>query len=84
MAQNQGILSVEGFTGVAGGLLFFAFWDMHLSTKIGHKFLNFLQIVPFFRQFIFLIYPSLFGLADPIRFFTIVKPVYALLSQLWA
>lgn len=25
MAQNQGILSVEGFTGVAGGLLFLRF-----------------------------------------------------------
>ena len=58
--------------------------QMHLSTKIGHKFFNFLQLFPFFRQFIFLIYSSLFGLADPIRFFIIVKPACALLSQLWA
>ena len=58
--------------------------QMHLSTKIGHKFFNFLQLFPFFRQFIFLIYSSLFGLADPIRFFIIVKPACALLPQLWA
>ena len=35
MARNQGILSVEGFTGVAGGLLFFAFWDRAVSIAIG-------------------------------------------------
>ena len=67
-------LSVEGGRGI----------PVHLSTKIGHKFFNFLQLFPFFRQFIFLIYSSLFGLADPIRFFIIVKPACALLSQLWA
>jgi len=35
MAQNQGILSVEGFTGVAGEPLFFAFWDTAVNVAIG-------------------------------------------------
>jgi len=35
MAQNQGILSVEGFIGVAGGLLFFAFLDTAVNVAIG-------------------------------------------------
>lgn len=37
MAQNQGILSVEGFTGVAGGLLFLVFLDTADSGAIEAK-----------------------------------------------
>ncbi len=57
---------------------------LHLSTKIGHKFLNFLQLISFFKQSIVLIYSSFFGLVDPIRFSMIIKPAFALLTQLWA
>jgi len=58
--------------------------ELHLSTKIGHKFLNFLQLISFFKQSIFLIYSSFFGLIDPIRFSMMTKPAFALLTQLRA
>jgi len=43
MAQNQGILGLEGFTGVVGGLLFFAFWDTAVNVAIGDLGIQLIQ-----------------------------------------